>query len=137
MSWGSFDMLSDQIIENYRDAGIKKIVGLTRGGLPLAVKISNVLGIPMETLSWQTRDGNTQEVTKLLKLNRAYNINEVLFVDEICDSGRTINEINLYFPLAMFTVLIDKVPEQGLVDYTPEVKWVHEDKRIVFPWEKE
>ena len=50
MSWDSFDMLSDQIIENYRDVGIKKIVGLTRGGLPLAVKISNVLGIPMETL---------------------------------------------------------------------------------------
>ena len=72
-----------------------------------------------------------------MKLNRAYNINEVLFVDEICDSGRTISEINLYFPLAMFTVLIDKVPEQGLVDYTPEVKWVHEDKWIVFPWEKE
>lgn len=135
MSWEVFDMLAEQIIENYKDKGIKKVVGLTRGGLPLAVKISNELGIPMETLLWQTRDGQTQDVKHLQKLNRSYRRHEILFVDDICDSGLTIKQVGTYFILPRFAVLVDKIPEAKLIDYSPLVKFANEGW-IVFPWEK-
>lgn len=133
MSWQTFDLLTDQIAKNYKDKGIKKIVGLTRGGLPLAVKLSNMLNIPMEALHFQTRDGDRQDITTLLKLARTYKKHELLFVDDICDSGKTILEIRKFYSDPMFTVLVSKIPE--LVDYTPETKFECENKWVVFPWE--
>jgi hypoxanthine phosphoribosyltransferase len=138
MTWGTFDLLSDQIIENYKEFGIKKIVGLTRGGLPLAVKLSNELDVPMEALTWQTRDGErTQDIRKIQLLNRTHRRHEILFVDDICDTGETINQIENFFPGAMFTTLIDKIPKQGLVHYTPSTKFECENKWVTFPWEKQ
>jgi len=89
----------------------------------------------METLLWQTRDGDVQEVTKLLKLSRKYKNYEVLFVDDICDSGKTIMQINQYFKEAMFSTLMDKVPEAGLVSYAPKTYSEHNLDWIIFPWE--
>jgi hypoxanthine phosphoribosyltransferase len=138
MTWGTFDLLADQIVQEYKGSGIKKIVGLTRGGLPLAVKLSNELDIPMEALTWQTRDGElTQDLRKIQLLNRTHRRHEILFVDDICDTGVTIKQIDHFFPGAMFTTLIDKIPNQQLVDYTPSTKFECENKWVVFPWEKQ
>jgi hypoxanthine phosphoribosyltransferase len=138
MTWGTFDLLADQIVQEYKGSGIKKIIGLTRGGLPLAVKLSNELDIPMEALDWQTRDGNqSQDSRKLQQLNLLNRRHEILFVDDICDTGVTIRQIDHFFPGAMFTTLVDKIPNQELVDYTPSTKFECNGKWVVFPWEKQ
>lgn len=143
-TWDNFDQLSSSIINNYEGSRIKLIVGITRGGLPLAVKLSHRLGIPMETLNWQTRDSfdkmnvkDAQSIIQLTRLEREYDECEVLFVDDICDSGETIRQIQYHFPKAKFTTLIDKIGDLDLVDYSPARNaYEYFNKWISFPWER-
>jgi hypoxanthine phosphoribosyltransferase len=89
------------------------VVGLTRGGLTPAVMISHYFGVPCETLKVSLRDGGEPETNcwmaedaygytsrevdffegnpmELLNEGRA---KEILIVDDINDSGATINWI--------------------------------------------
>lgn len=130
IDWDGFEELAGDIAERYREEGIELIVGLTRGGLPLAVKLSHTLNIPMKTLTWQTRDGSEMDKRMLHDLANRSSL-KVLFVDDICDSGKTISGIRKILPFARFTVLFSK---KHMVDYCPtridsRLPW------IVFPWE--
>ena len=133
LSWSDFDLYAKSIATFYSDQDIKLIVGLSRGGLPLAVTLSNAMNIPMVPLEWQTRDGSVQDEKKLIELNKQYNSREVLFVDDLCDSGETIRQIQSWFDRPNFAVLIDKMFDVGLVQYAPVVD--KSDSWIVFPWE--
>ena len=134
IDWQEFDDLVDKIVENYRQHDIKLIVGISRGGLPLAVKLSNILKVPMECLSWQTRDGDVQDVSHLTKLDIRYQTEDVLFVDDICDSGHTIQSIAGLFYHPNFTTLVDKIPQSNLVQYSPLI--IETQAWIQFPWEQ-
>ena len=70
----------------------KKIVGISRGGLIPGVIISHALDIPFEPLQWQTRDGDLKD-TLSIALKSTEDPNDILFVDDICDSGLTIGQI--------------------------------------------
>jgi hypoxanthine phosphoribosyltransferase len=86
----------------------------------------------MDTLLWQTRDGSIQDTDKLLKL---YNHNPLttLFVDDIYDSGQTIEGIKEHLPVSRWCTLITK-SENG-VEYSPLHSCPSDGKWIVFPWE--
>ena len=121
ISWNDFEYGAQVITNFYTGTGKKVIVGLSRGGLPLAVKLSNVMGIPMIPLVWQTRDGKTKDVDTLKNIGSNYSMNEVLFVDDICDSGLTIEQIRKVYP------------ESDLVEFSPMIET--SDIWIAFPWE--
>ena len=133
LDWDAFDFCIREISERYQDSGIRLIIGVSRGGLVPAVNLSHKLNIPLECLDWQTRDGSNKDINMLLRLKRSYRAHEVLFVDDICDSGKTIEEIQSHFPSAIFTTLVDNIPNKRLVDFAPMVgdpkKW------MIFPWE--
>ena len=133
ISWNDFEYGAQVITNFYTGTGKKVIVGLSRGGLPLAVKLSNVMGIPMIPLVWQTRDGKTKDVDTLRDIGYNYVWDEVLFVDDICDSGLTIKQIKTILPQAVFTTLINKLPESDLVEFSPMIET--SDIWIAFPWE--
>jgi len=66
------------------------IVGVKRGGLVPAVHLSNLLDVPMQTLSWSSkgiRDSSNQHLITSKDKN-------VLLVDDIIDEGHTIAEIH-------------------------------------------
>ena len=133
LKWRKFDQAIEDIRHHYQSKSIKMIIGISRGGLIPAVSLSHKLSIPMDSLVWQTRDGNAwRDVQKLEQLADTYKPEEILLVDDICDSGRTIKEIQNHFPNASFTTLIDKIPEEGLVEYAP---LRFGDEWIIFPWE--
>jgi len=128
IDWQTFDFAVTDIVGEYEDKGITQIVGLSRGGLPLAVALSNKLGIPMVPIVWQTRDGSKQDKETLSNLK---NIETTLFVDDICDSGLTIEQIRRVYPNSIWCTLVNKRP--GFIDYSPLE--VQGDEWIVFPWE--
>ena len=72
------------------------VVGLTRGGLVPALKISHYLGVPMETLKVSLRDngvaGEACE-SNCWMAEDAYDGKHILIVDDINDTGATLNWI--------------------------------------------
>ena len=77
------------------------IVGLTRGGLPLAVMLSNKLDIPMQTLNVSFRDGDSVESNNqmaddafgMFQQGYAHEGKNILIVDDINDAGATFQWI--------------------------------------------
>lgn len=131
IKWELFDMMIADIADRYEEEGIKRIVGLSRGGLPIGVALSNKMGIPFIPLEWQTRDGKVKDVNKLLMIKGCYDPKEVLFVDDICDSGLTIDQIKEYVPNSRWATLVNKIPKH--IEF--ETLLVEDDRWVVFPWE--
>ena len=72
------------------------VVGLTRGGLVPALKISHYLGIPMETLKVSLRDNGVEGEaceSNCWMAEDAYDGKHILIVDDINDTGATLNWI--------------------------------------------
>lgn len=131
INWEIYDLMVKDIANKYKDEDLECIVGLSRGGLPLGVHLSNLLNVPFVPLEWQTRDGDAQDVLKLFKIENAKDISKTLFVDDICDSGKTIEQINKLVKGVRWAVLISKIP--NLVEYSADE--ILGEEWIEFPWE--
>jgi hypoxanthine phosphoribosyltransferase len=77
------------------------IVGLTRGGLVPANLLSQYTGIPMHTLNVSLRDGSGGE-SNLWMAEDAFSNKKILVVDDINDTGATINWIKQDWPSGCF-----------------------------------
>lgn len=70
------------------------IVGITRGGLLPAVMMSHFFKVPMTALQWNSRDvSDVSNESNCWLPEDALNGKNILIVDDIIDSGRTITEI--------------------------------------------
>lgn len=70
------------------------IVGLTRGGLVPATMLSHYLDLPMHTLKVSLRDDVDGPESNLWMAEDAFNMTkEILIVDDINDTGATLNWI--------------------------------------------
>lgn len=92
------DLIQQMAKANYKP---EVVIGLARGGADMAVKFSHYYDIPCEIIKWQTRDGNhgnpvpTAEVGKMQTLMSAYRNVNVLIVDDIYDTGKTLANIDM------------------------------------------
>ena len=77
------------------------IVGITRGGAIPAVLLSQYTGIPMRPLQVSLRD-HGDCVSDLGMAEDAYNNEQILIVDDINDTGATINWIKKDWPSGCF-----------------------------------
>ena len=128
------------------------VVGITRGGLVPANLISQYLAIPMETLKVSLRDGGEPE-SNLWMAEDAFNGKKILIVDDINDTGATVNWIKQDWPSGCFPQC-DKWPaiwgdnvrfavlthnqssEFKDPDYSAwSVNKSEEDCWLVYPWE--
>tara|TARA_R110002020_G_scaffold131033_2_gene293015 strand:- start:94 stop:504 length:411 start_codon:yes stop_codon:yes gene_type:complete len=134
IKWKDFDEAAHEIQYHYRDKGITRLVGIQRGGLPLAVKLSNLMDIPMEVLNYQTRDGDTDIGSMDDQVLAFGDLSTTLFVDDICDSGRTIKDIKCLYPAARFIVLCSR--RMDLIEYSPIMIPEGDDSWVDFCWEK-
>lgn len=125
-----------------RDFSPDYVVGVARGGLPLAVPLSHRLDVPMGAV-WATHyDGEERQGEVEVEnygLAKVSNGDRVLLVDDVADTGRTLDEI---------TTMWD---EQDTVDFewwtavwhekvgsvhSPNISIVRGvDEWIVYPWE--
>ena len=111
----------------------KHIVGVSRGGLIPGVMLSHMLGTTFKPLVWQTRDGKFKDTLTAIELQHSKELDRTLFVDDICDSGLTINQIREWIPESQWAVLHSKLGNMSL-DF--EGKKLYNDSRwIVYPWE--
>ena len=108
------------------------VVGIYRGGLPMAVHISNVFKVPMSIVGFQTRDGEDEE-PYMIKADEAPT--QILVVDDIYDSGYTMKKVIEF--LSHYT----GYGIQGFClfgkdnDLNVSCDNIHDGSWIVFPWE--
>lgn len=131
------------------------VVGITRGGLAPAVMLSQYLGVKMETLKVQLRDGGECE-SNLWMAEEAFGYDappkNILIVDDINDSGATIDWIKKDWQSGCFpdgsrwqemwgtnvriATLTNNTASSEEVDYSVwEVNKAEEDCWLVYPWE--
>ena len=131
------------------------VVGITRGGLVPANLISQYLDCRMETLQVRLRDGAEDECESNFWMaeDAACNGKNILIVDDINDSGATLNWIRqdwesgiraadwnaVWGSNVRIATLYDNESSKCItdVDYSAEVINKHNDPQwIVFPWEE-
>jgi hypoxanthine phosphoribosyltransferase len=134
------------------------VVGITRGGLVPAVMISQYLEVKMHTLDISFRDGDLGPESNLWMAEDAFGHNappkNILIVDDINDTGRTLNFIKEDWPsgclpsddkwntvwhnnVRFATIVDNSASEFKTVDYTGLTINKHEDPSwVVFPWEQ-
>jgi xanthine phosphoribosyltransferase len=129
------------------------IVGITRGGLLPAVMISHYFDVPCETLKVSLRD-NSESESNLWMAEDAYNGKKILIVDDINDSGATLNWIIQDWPsgcmpnnpawstvwgnTVRFAVVVDNLASdlEHKVDYAGmEINKAENDSWIEFSYE--
>lgn len=134
------------------------VVGLTRGGLVPANLISQYLGCRMETLKVSLRDGTEQE-SNLWMAEDAFGHDmdqpkNILIVDDINDTGATLNWIQEDWPSGCFpdndrwksvwgnnvrvAVLVDNESSKSKINISysaVDINKAVDDCWIVFPWE--
>ncbi len=134
------------------------IVGMTRGGLVPAVMMSNITGITMHALDVRFRDTDDNYVgpeSNSWMAEDAFAGKNILIVDDINDSGNTLNWIredwqagcnpndekwnSVWGENVRVATLIDNAPSAfEWVDYTAlEIDKREDPTWIVYPWEGE
>lgn len=141
-TWGEFDKAVVKISLDIYKSGFKPktIIGIQRGGLPLAVSLSHCLSCDLAVI-------HTKEVHPFDNLDIDWE-SPILVVDDINDSGITFNEVkNKINNIIYVNTLRDQVRYACLVnniassftgiDYSgEEFNKLENPSWVVFPWEE-
>ncbi|MBW0157361.1 xanthine phosphoribosyltransferase [Sedimentimonas flavescens] len=120
------------------DAGAwKAVVGITRGGLVPAAIVARELDIRVvDTISVKSYSHQTQREPAVIKSPQADLMGDgegILIVDDLVDSGRTLELVRRLYPKAHFATVYAKPKGREQVDTF--IIEVSQDTWIFFPWD--
>ena len=115
----------------------KAVVGITRGGLVPAMIVSRELDIRVvDTISVKSYSHQAQTEARVIKSPQADLMGDgtgILIVDDLVDSGKTLELVRKLYPQAHFATVYAKPSGRPQVDtYITEVS---QDTWIFFPWD--
>lgn len=115
----------------------KAVVGITRGGLVPAMIVSRELDIRVvDSISVVSYEHQNQGDAQVIKSPQAALMGDgsgILIVDDLVDSGRTLELVRKLYPRAHFATVYAKPSGKPMVDtYITEVS---QDTWIFFPWD--
>ncbi len=115
----------------------KAVIAITRGGMVPACIIARELNIRIvDTVSVKSYDHQSQNEAVVLKRPDASLIGDgtgILIIDDLVDSGRTLEVVRRSYPAAHFATVYAKPKGKPMVNsYITEVS---QDTWIFFPWD--
>ncbi|WP_114285997.1 xanthine phosphoribosyltransferase [Candidatus Halocynthiibacter alkanivorans] len=115
----------------------KAVVAITRGGMAPAMIVARELDIrTVDTISVKSYDHKSQSLAEVLKSPDAAIMGDgtgILVIDDLVDSGKTLQLVRDLFPKAHFATVYAK-PE-GRPDVDTFITEVSQDTWIFFPWD--
>ncbi len=120
------------------DGAWKAVVAITRGGMVPACIIARELNVRVvDTISVKSYDHQAQAEAVVLKAPDADLMGEdgagVLVIDDLVDSGRTLEVVRALYPKAHFATVYAKPKGEPMVDTF--ITGVSQDTWIFFPWD--
>ena len=123
-----------------RDVGpFKALIAVTRGGLVPAAIVARELSIRrIETIGVASYQGQAAQAAVIMLKDMASEFRdgdgaEILIVDDLVDSGRTMRHLRGLLPRAHFACVYTKPAGRPLIDTA--VADVSQDTWIHFPWD--
>jgi xanthine phosphoribosyltransferase len=115
----------------------KAVVAITRGGMAPAMIVARELDIrTVDTISVKSYDHQAQTAAKVLKAPDAAMMGDgegVLVVDDLVDSGKTLELVRALYPKAHFATVYAKPKGRPMVNTF--ITEVSQDTWIFFPWD--
>jgi xanthine phosphoribosyltransferase len=119
------------------DGGWKAVVAITRGGMAPAMIVSRELGIrTVDTVSVKSYDHQSQSAPVVIKAPDMEMMGDgtgVLIVDDLVDTGKTLEVVRALLPKAHFATVYAKPKGRPMVDTF--ITEVSQDTWIFFPWD--
>ncbi|GGB21099.1 xanthine phosphoribosyltransferase [Allosediminivita pacifica] len=119
------------------DGAWRAVVAITRGGMAPAMIVSRELNIRhVDTISVKSYDHQSQSEPRIIKSPDMELVGDgegVLIVDDLVDTGRTLELVRAHMPKAHVATVYAKPQGRAQVDtYVTEVS---QDTWIFFPWD--
>jgi xanthine phosphoribosyltransferase len=115
----------------------KAIVAITRGGMAPAMIIARELDVrTVDTISVKSYDHQSQSTAQVLKSPDADMMGDgtgILIIDDLVDSGKTLELVRQMYPKAHFATVYAKPKGRPQVDSF--ITEVSQDTWIFFPWD--
>jgi xanthine phosphoribosyltransferase len=119
------------------EGGWRAIVAVTRGGMAPAMIIARELDIRLvDTISVKSYDHQTRGEAQVLSKPDDAMVGDgsgVLVIDDLVDSGKTLEVIRDLYPQAHFATVYAKPKGEPMVDTF--ITGVSQDTWIFFPWD--
>ncbi len=119
------------------DGGWKAVVAITRGGMAPAMIVSRELDIrTVDTISIKSYDHQTQSEPVIIKEPDMALVGDgtgVLIIDDLVDTGRTLEVVRKVMPNAHVATVYAKPKGRPMVDTF--ITEVSQDTWIFFPWD--
>ena len=119
------------------DGAWKAVVAITRGGMVPACILARELNIRIvDTISVKSYDNQAQASAQVLKAPDAELVGDgsgILVIDDLVDSGKTLEVVRDLYPNAHFATVSAKPKGEPMVDTF--ITGVSQDTWIFFPWD--
>ena len=141
VSWSQYGDLVTKLAENVAASGERfdLVIGIARGGMPVAMVIADKLGIKVDFLNVKsyTDVGERVKPKILSTITEKIVDKRVLVVDDLVDGGATMESITEYLstqsPSGMKTAVLFTKPWST---FTPDFSLKVVDNWVVFPYER-
>lgn len=141
LGWKEYGNMASALARSVARSGIRfdVVVGIARGGVPLAMVISDEIGARLEIVNVKSYNGMRGERVNpriLTTLTSSVEGRRVLLVDDLVEEGDTMKEMASYLekqrPGKLMTAAMFRKPWSRVV---PDFCVKQVDRWVVFPWE--
>jgi hypoxanthine phosphoribosyltransferase len=141
MSWAEYGDLSAKLVERVRRESrpFDLVIGIARGGIPLAMVLSDELGVRIDMINVKSYGGiaKREEPRIVSPATEIVRGKSVLVVDDLVDEGATMQTVLKHLrkegASALKTAVLFKKPWSR---FEPDFCLETLDDWVVFPWER-